>query len=123
MTEVATDTEVDEVDLDIIDLDAVAEAVRALGVDCAVEQTGGNCATLCAGPMVGDRHTVVAGPGWFEGPGWTRPRASLAEFFIGSDDDGETKPYQLGPRLHGGPSVIAVIIFHMVQSRVRRRAR
>lgn len=81
----------------VIDLDAVVDRMKAQGVDAYVEQTGGGVATIYAGPAYTDaegdqRWSVVAGPGWFEGPGWHAPRADLAEFCYGPDDDGESEP-------------------------------
>lgn len=80
-----------------INLDTIAAAVRALGVPCFVEQTGGGCATVYAGDTYTDEHgdaryLAGAGPGWFEGPGWTNARADLvdgSDFYVGLDDDGE----------------------------------
>lgn len=75
-----------------IDLDALCAAVRALGhEDAYVEQTGGGCATLFAGGTYTDAHgdqrwRAAAGPGWFDGPGWTNGRAALGDFYVGPDD-------------------------------------
>lgn len=80
-----------------IDLDALAAAVRDLGFHAYVEQTGGGCATLFAGEEHPDAHgdkrwDAGAGPGWFDGPGWTNARASIGQggdFCVGPDDDGD----------------------------------
>lgn len=78
-----------------ISLDHVVSVLRGSGVDGHVEQTGGGVATIYAGPPYIDtegftRYPAVAGPGWFEGSGFTDPRADLDEFCVGPDDDGET---------------------------------
>lgn len=80
-----------------VDLDALAAAVRALGHEAFVEQTGGGCATLFAGGTHIDghgetRYVAAAGPGWFDGPDWTLPRAFIGQggdFCVGPDDDGD----------------------------------
>lgn len=77
-----------------IDMDAVADLLNVAGVAAYVEQTGGGCATIYAGPTHTDEHgderyAVVAGPGWFDGPAWTCARAAVGDFYIGPDDDGE----------------------------------
>jgi hypothetical protein len=86
-----------------IDLELIAEHVRRAGYVAYVEQTGGGCATIYASKTAdargypvrpdGDHHECAVGPGWFDGPGWTRPRASLSDLVVGLDDDGETEPY------------------------------
>jgi hypothetical protein len=80
-----------------IDMDAVVAYVEALGHRAFVEQTGGGVATIYAGRRAPDtngdlRWSAAAGPGWFEGPGFRRPRADTCEFYIGPDDDGEATP-------------------------------
>lgn len=75
-----------------INLDTVAELVRAEGIACVAEQTGGGVATLFAGmedPDTG-RRAACAGPGWFERVerlDFLDPRASDAEFYVGPDDE------------------------------------
>lgn len=76
-----------------IDFDAVRTALHARGIDAYVEQTGGGCATIYAGPTHeepgwGKRWACLAGPGWFDGPGWTNPKGDPNDFYIGPDDDG-----------------------------------
>lgn len=80
-----------------IDLDAVVAILNHRGHFAYVEQTGGGCATIYAGPQFHDdegykRYAAVAGPGWFNGPGWTLAAADCRDFYIGADDDGES-PY------------------------------
>lgn len=83
-----------------LDLDEVARLLRdEHGIaDAYVEQTGGGCATIYAGPTRHDpgeqelRYAAIAGPGWFEG---YRARASSADFYIGPDDDGLSTPVTL----------------------------
>lgn len=87
----------------VFDMDAIVTALKSrYQIPAYVEQTGGGCATIYAGEAVqiceveGEPHynqyPVLAGPGWFEGPGFTNPRATTAEFYIGTydsdDDDG-----------------------------------
>ncbi|GIH16120.1 hypothetical protein [Rugosimonospora africana] len=74
-----------------IDLDEVALLVRQAGHETVVEQAGGNNAVLYAGrryigPEGWARWSVAAGPGWFRGPGQTRPAADTTDFAIGPDD-------------------------------------
>jgi hypothetical protein len=87
-----------------INLDRVVALLTARGVFAYVEQTGGGCATIYAGPTHhepgwGDRYAACAGPGWFTGgqapeggPMFTGGRARLDDFVVGADDDGETTP-------------------------------
>ena len=81
-----------------LDLDKI---VRLLNEEYKIEsyvgQTGGGTATLLIGEEIGDRYELLAGPGWFEGPGWTNGRATNEEFYIGPDDDGATDPYVSHP--------------------------
>lgn len=77
-----------------VDMQAVAEIVSRAGVPAYVEQTGGGCATIYAGVTYKDsegdeRFPAAAGPGWFAGPHFSQPRASLYEFGVGPDNDGE----------------------------------
>lgn len=80
-----------------IDLDDIVERVRDAGHPAHVAQTGGGTATIYAGLPAPDvngdeRYPVIAGPGSFAGPGWTRGVADTGDFYIGPDDDGETPP-------------------------------
>lgn len=98
----------------ILDLDEVVRLLKEEHHTAAyVEQTGGGCATIYAGVLaereepryrwtengreqvgteLNPRWQAVAGPGWFEGPGWTNGRATVDEFYVGPDDDGEADP-------------------------------
>jgi hypothetical protein len=71
------------------DLNDLARRVSSLGVPSSVEHSGGDVATLYAG--YSGYPEVIAGPGWFTGPGWTNARASWDEFSYGIDDDKETE--------------------------------
>jgi len=74
-----------------VDFDKVVELVKAQGVAAYVEQTGGGCATILAGPMSEDGHAVAAaGPGYFDGPGWTCGRGDTDDLYVGPDDQGES---------------------------------
>lgn len=74
-----------------IDMQRVADMLRERGfANAYVEQTGGGCATLYAGPTReeegwGERYAVAVGPGWFDGPGWSNPKCSTSECWIGPD--------------------------------------
>lgn len=96
-----------DLSMPVLDLQKVCDIVKGWGIPCYVEQTGGGCATIYAGTQTAGkpRTTVghgpddsdprwqcIAGPGWFEGPEWSEPHASLGEFYIGPDDDGATDP-------------------------------
>jgi hypothetical protein len=90
-----------------IDMDEIVRLVRAEGVEVYVEQTGGGCATIFAGGLVDypvpdsteheQRYGCAAGPGWFDGPGWTNARGSLDDFHVGPDDYGEGDAYAAVP--------------------------
>lgn len=86
-------------DDDEIDMDAIVELVEAEGIQAYVEQTGGGCATIYAGrtgspaDLIRPEWIAGAGPGWFEGPGFSRGRGVVGDFWIGLNDDGETDPY------------------------------
>lgn len=93
-----------------IDLDAIVAAIVKVGIPAYVEMTGGGVATIYAGeahdhtetirfgPAAGEtitykRWQALAGPGWFEGPGYTVARASRTDFYVGPDDEGESDPW------------------------------
>jgi hypothetical protein len=77
-------------------LDRVAGALNARGIAAEVDQTGGGTATLFAGERFFDRDgeprwQVLAGPGWFEGPGMLGDAmAATEEFSVGLDDSGDS---------------------------------
>lgn len=78
----------------ILDLNGVVAALAEMKIAAYVEQTGGGCATIQAGDPYTDEHgdiryPALAGPGWFDGPDWTLPRADITDFYVGADDDGE----------------------------------
>lgn len=86
-----------------IDMQKVCDLVHLADIPAYVEQTGGGCATIYAGrcfarPRIDpDPSTklwdVAAGPGWFEGPGWTLPKGDVEDFYVGADDMGEGEFY------------------------------
>lgn len=84
-----------------IDMDELADKITALGLDTYVTHSGGGCATLM---VMGDEPNreyplALAGPGWFDGPGWTNARGSWDEFCWGIDDDGgDFVTYEQQPR-------------------------
>ena len=80
----------------MVDLHEVVAILTRTGVPAVVEQTGGGCATILAGPTRprpeepgGLAHAAIAGPGHY---GWgRRPSvAALVELVVGPDDSGET---------------------------------
>lgn len=76
-----------------VDMQVVAEIVSRHGVPAYVEHTGGGCSTIYAGVAYEDeggdeRFPAAAGPGYFAGS-YDKPRASLYEFGVGPDNDGE----------------------------------
>lgn len=85
----------------ILNMDKIVEYVRGAGFAAYVEQTGGGCATIYASRTAderglparpdGDHCEVVAGPGWFAGPNWTKPQAAVLDLWVGLDDDGQTQ--------------------------------
>lgn len=79
-------------------MDAVVAILKSKGVDNAyVEQTGGGCATIFAGPTheepdYGKRYAVAAGPGAYgfhDGTQWHDSVGHTDEFCIGADDYGD----------------------------------
>lgn len=78
----------------------VVALVRAAGVDCYVTSTGGNCATIFAGPTrtVEDGPYLTrlsaccAGPGSYDVRAPERSLASFDDFVVGPDDQGEATP-------------------------------
>ena len=91
LTDTTTDPDVDSV----INMDAIVEALHRMSVPAYVEQTGGGCATIYAGPKGPslvtpgeDDYPVAAGPGHFEGPGWSNARGYADDFVVGPNDDG-----------------------------------
>jgi hypothetical protein len=109
-----------------IDLDALAAAVRDLGIEAFVEQTGGGCATVWAGEQHEDQHgdqrwDAGAGPGWFEGPGYTNARALIGQggdFCVGPDDDGEDPETAIWIQ----PGMSIADIAALIAAQVRRSA-
>jgi len=88
---------------DVIHLDDLVRLLQSRGVAACVEQTGGGCATVYASLEAGadgkprrhlraeDRASlcdVAIGPGWFDGPGWTNPRATTLDLCVGPDGEG-----------------------------------
>jgi hypothetical protein len=90
----------------VFSMDAIVAILRAKGMCAYVEQTGGHTATIYASrycdtygaPFVlkdandNPAAEVIAGPGWFEGPGWTNARGGAMYFSFGADDQGESQP-------------------------------
>jgi len=104
-----------------INLDALVRILAGLGISSHVEHTGGdNTAALYAGPCRydpdagADRYTVVAGPGFFEGPGWSNAWAFREEFTIGRDDPDLTRSQR--PPLDATTSDLATLIADRVQT-------
>jgi hypothetical protein len=75
-------------DTKTLDLQKVCDLLKGADIPAYVEQTGGGIATIFAGKMdADDRYEAVAGPGWFDGPGWTLPRGDTSGFSVGPDTD------------------------------------
>lgn len=75
-----------------VNLDKMVDILQRLGIPAMVEMTGGGVATLYAGKLLVDTpeerlYQACAGPGWFEGPYYSQPRVTFAEFYIGPDGD------------------------------------
>lgn len=89
---------------DVIDLDELVDILKRMGIPAFTEMTGGGVATVYAGTVVGYQeddanwplYQCCAGPGWFEGPYYSQPRATLNEFYIGRDGD-DTAIYDQQP--------------------------
>lgn len=77
---------------DTFDMDELTTLLVRRGVSAYVQQTGGGCATVYIGNIINDYYEMAAGPGWFNGPAWTLPRARWGDFYYGPDDDGDTIP-------------------------------
>lgn len=104
-----------------LDMDRVVEILRTVhGVENAfVQQTGGGCATIYAGPVADDeegdpRYAAIAGPGWFEGPGFTVARGTIGDFYIGRDNDGATDPVE--PLEDASEETVAALIAAQVHA-------
>lgn len=70
-----------------VSFDRIVAYVKEAGVEAYVEQTGGGVATIFAGDVGDDLvPQIAAGPGWFEGPGWTNAHALLTEMGVGPYD-------------------------------------
>lgn len=114
-----------------LSMDLVVDAIESCGIPAYVEQTGGGCATIFAGwrscrltdhdeqwTELCDscRWTVGAGPGWFEGPGWTLGRAYWSDFYIGRDDDALTDDFTTPDELRAhdetqiGARIVAMVM-------------
>ena len=81
-----------------VDLNEIAEVVRAAGVPAHVDHSGGGCATVYAG---GPGQRIMAGPGWFEDG---RAVADLSDLSIGPEDDFSAEPV---PVASSEPAAIA----------------
>jgi len=99
----------------IVDLDRIAAMLNERGIRAVVEMTGGGVATVYGGPEFrdadgGTRSTFLIGPGWFDGPGWTLPRADTADLAWGPDDCGDDPGAytDAGPRMAERDIVAAV---------------
>jgi hypothetical protein len=75
-----------EQDSHSLDMRRIVDLVRAQGIPCIVEQTGGGCATIYAGPADerlwaddSEYYPIAAGPGTF----YPAPVADDREFTIG----------------------------------------
>lgn len=106
----------DEADDADINMDRIVEGLRQEGVRAYVEQTGGGCATIYIGETIPDSkgagwdgYELCAGPGWFDGPGWTLARGARSDFYIGPDDQGETDPFSVTEDMTDG-EILAYIL-------------
>lgn len=82
---------------EIVNMDKIAELVRAKGVPCYVEMTGGGVATIYAGESfqghgwsnteLDTMYPVLAGPGGFNSPEYGFSVGYLHDFYIGPDGD------------------------------------
>jgi hypothetical protein len=118
----------------VIDGDEVCRILRERGIHAEVAQTGGGTATLYAGPthkfededdetMRGlDVYAVAAGPGWFDGPGWTRSKFSTAEFVVGHDHPYGEDAYENVPAASTAASVADLVVKYVRADAVRREA-
>jgi hypothetical protein len=115
-----------------VDGDEVVRILAERGIEATVAQTGGGTATLFAGPMhvyaKGDPTmdgvefaAAAAGPGWFEGPAWTRSKFSTAELSIGHDDPYGEDAYELAP-VDATATVVADLVEKYVRADAARRS-
>lgn len=90
-----------------LDMDLICTLIHAAGLPAYVEQTGGGCATIQAGPtrLNGNGDSIYAalcGPGWFESfdlnqaPPFQRGRAHTDDCYVGADDQGDTEAWAAG---------------------------
>lgn len=107
-------------------MDRVVAILKSKGVDNAyVEMTGGNCATIFAGPTFeepdyGTRYAAAAGPGTF---GWQSDSIGHTdEFAIGTDDygDGPVKYVSDQPDVPTEQSAVEEYVAAMIQQAIVR---
>lgn len=98
---------------DVIDMDAVASEIQSHGVPAFVQNSGGGCATLYAGELIGDYYAACAGPGVFAGPDWTMGRAFADDFWVGTD--GVEDAYALVTVTD--PKAVAAVVLAVVAAR------
>jgi hypothetical protein len=108
-----------------VSLDRIAQILIEKGVAKAfVDQTGGGVATLFAGEggtdSAGDeRYALIAGPGYFAGPGWSNARVAVCannDFGYGPNDDGESAPLYVN---EGDEATIAQRFYDFIQEQRR----
>jgi hypothetical protein len=107
-----------------VDLDALAVALRERGHDAMVEQTGGNVATLYAGPQALDRRgeprwAAAAGPGWFEGPA-QEVFADTTELYVGPDGD---DTWEVAVPAHASTGQIVTLLIAVIDDVQAQRGR
>lgn len=101
------------------DLDLIVAELGRLDVPAFLEQTGGGTATLYAGESTYDfgerchRMSAVAGPGHFDGPGWTRGKAWREEFSLGRNDEDLNE--SVCPPQDATEAQVALMIANVVQ--------
>jgi hypothetical protein len=107
-----------------VDLDALAVALRERGHDAMVEQTGGNVATLYAGPQALDRRgearwAAAAGPGWFEGPA-QEAFADTTELYVGPDGN---DTWEVAVPAHASTGQIVTLLVAVIDDVQAQRGR
>lgn len=105
-----------------IDFDRLTELVNAAGIPAYTAQTGGGTATIHIGTARRDAHgnpryLMLAGPGSFDGPGWTNPKGAAGDLYVGPDDDGESEPWAVSS--HETAATVAARIVEMAQAAAR----
>ncbi|MEU7822943.1 hypothetical protein [Catellatospora sp. NPDC049133] len=104
-----------------ISFDRIVALLDDEGVKAYVEQTGGGTATIYIGETVTiggeEQYELAAGPGSFEGPGWTEGTSDTANFSISRDDHGVSGWYVEPQPLDDEEAIVRLILASLTRAR------